>query len=1261
MPQLDSKGTPKSARTQSSLFSFFTTPKKNKQKAADRDSQDALLDQADELMDEDMLDEVEQAEKLMSTPCGRKRKAAVVDADNDMDVDDPLGNSCSDDGDDDADDDYKPETVPASQSRNGRSRRRIVEDSDDEDEMQPPQTPTLSRQSKVSSGTSAKTPTIARMRYSNAGSSATSEDLPLMSSLGPKSRPALLRTSTSTLSTASTSSIPLMQQLQSPPRTPTEAKRARASAFAKKNEERYAWLEDPRDAQGLRPGDSGYDKRTLLVPKAAWDKFSPFERQYWEIKCQHWDTVVFFKKGKFYELYENDATIAHQDFDLKMTDRVNMRMAGVPESSFDHWVAQFLAKGYRVARVDQKESRLAKEMRERGSTKKGDSLVLRELTGVLTAGTLVDPSLLTQDLATYCMALVEEIHEDTSTGMPVTSFGVAFVDTSTAQFNLCTIVDDDADRSGLETLLVQINPREVVYVRGGAGFGTLARSCSVEDAILTSPDARDGMAGISQATWRVLKHTCAATTDWISMAPRSEFWDVPASRREIDNASYFEAWPEALQTAADKQPLSLSAVGGLLSYLRTLKLDNDLASLGNFSFYSPMQHSTALVLDGPSLANLDIFRVSAEGGSGSTKGHAAEDGTLFALLNHARTPFGRRLLNRWICHPLRHASAINARLDAVEFLMGDVGDTIVEMLAGLPDLERTLSRIHAGRCKVPDFLSMLTGLGVASSIVKHLCELRSSALPARVQTLTTIFPELDELLAEFKSAFDMSVAETESRLLPFEGSDAPYDEASATVSEIDQWLDQHLREVCKRVGCKNITYRHIGKEQYQLEVPISVEVPSSYFMLSGTKAVRRYWSPELRAKVQQRAEAVETRTMVLDSYQARLYSSFDRHYGVTMKAVSVIAEIDCLLALATASRALGAPACRPTVLDDTSAGGYIEFRQLRHPCVALGGATDFVANDIVLGRRQDAVANGTTAGQQDSAANEKRTGPQHDDPASMILLTGPNMGGKSTLLRQLCLGVIMAQIGCHVPAQSAVITPVDRLFTRIGARDSLLAGRSTFMVEMAETAAIVRHATPRSLVVLDELGRGTSTHDGEAVAFAVLHTLCARLGCLGIFSTHYGLLADALLRSSVEPHLRPMHMACAVDEREHRVTFLYRLQHGIASKSHGMNVAAMAGVPTSIVDRASAVAEQFEQRLKLKHRDGGAGTDCLPLALQSDFANLMRVAALASDPPAVPDTHGPELPVGGTVCAKKANENQFWSCIVDHMLRTMPQLDNQHN
>ncbi|KAJ2763964.1 DNA mismatch repair protein msh6 [Coemansia nantahalensis] len=439
----------------------------------------------------------------------------------------------------------------------------------------------------------------------------------------------------------------------------------------------------------------------------------------------------------------------------------------------------------------------------------------------------------------------------------------------------------------------------------------------------------------------------------------------------------------------------------------------------------------------------------------------------------------------------------------------------------------------------------------------------------------------------------------------------------------------------------------MGKEHYQLEMPATVRVPDTYLRLSATKAVSRYWSPALREKVQERAEAVETQSMVLDSYQSRLYARFDRHYALAMKAVAVVAELDCLLALAAASGSLGAPACRPTILEDngctTGGGGYIEFRQLRHPCVALSvGASAFVANDIVLGRRHVTDGGG---------------GDDVDDPASMILLSGPNMGGKSTLLRQLCLGVILAQLGCYVPAQSAALVPVDRLFTRIGARDNLLAGRSTFMVEMAETATILRYATPRSLVVLDELGRGTSTHDGEAVAFGVLHGLCARLGCLGFFSTHYGLLGESLL--AVEPHLRPMFMACAVNEDEHRVTFLYRLQRGVASKSHGMNVAAMAGVPVAIVRRAAEAAERFERRLKLRQRSPQQSADdapaqILPLPLQSDFANLVRMATISCSAAGVPATSAHEAPIGGASAARRANENQYWSCIVDHLRRAVP-------
>ncbi|KAJ2759104.1 DNA mismatch repair protein msh6 [Coemansia sp. BCRC 34490] len=1303
---LSNSSTPKCARTQSTIFSFFSTPSKKTTSGAGaantKDSQDELLSQIDTSIDSAMLAEVEAAEKEFSSPTKNNPTAAAAKrkhrlfskksavGDDKMDVEMPEYSEEDDyeppsADDDDADEDYDPasaKTLVSDRSGAG-SRSRTVEDSDDDDvtddgvsddlsEDTPKRAsmaqPTHNRAGRLGI-TPFRAPDLKRVKYSTVGTSTSSEGTPLMAAFG---------------SPSSSDGVPLMAALGSSSAarglalsTGDDDKRARSAKFAKKNEERYKWLEDVRDAQKLRPTDAGYDKRTLHIPDSAWRGFSAFERQYWEIKSKHWDTVVFFKKGKFYELYENDATIGHQQFDLRMTDRVNMRMAGVPESSFDHWVAQFLAKGYKVARVDQMESKLAKDMRERGAAKKGDSLVTRELTGVLTVGTLVDPSLLTQDLATYCMAIVEATSEPAADSERSVSFGVAFVDTSTAQFHVCTISQDDADRSGLETLLVQTSPREVVYVRGGAGprqrvagalaSSSLTKGSSVDDDALASPDAWDGMAGISQATWRTLKSTCGPSTEWIAMAPRKEFWDVPTLRQELDHAAYFEggAWPPVLQQAADTERFALTAVGGLISYLRTLKLDRDLVSLGNFSAYSPMQHSTALVVDGPTMSNLDLFSIAAENGASvaAPKTSSAEEGTLFALLDHASTPFGRRLLSRWTCHPLRHAAAINARLDAVEFLMADAElvSRLVTTLKGLSDIERGLSRIHSGRCKVPDFIFVLRGLAAMDALVSQMRADYEHTAPALINALLRSFPPVSEVIEEFSNSFDETLAAAEGRLLPFAGSDAPYDAVLDTLTELDVWFAAHLRENRRRFDCASIVYKNLGKEHYQLEMPETIKVPGNYFRLSGTKAVSRYWSPELRAKVQERAEALETKSMVLDGFQARLYARFDKSYGRLMKATAVVAELDCLLALAIASQSMGSPACRPSILESSgsSDGGYVEFRQLRHPCVALSGsnASEFVANDIVLGRRHDVPA---------------------ADAASMILLTGPNMGGKSTLLRQLCLGVILAQLGCYVPAEAAALLPVDRLFTRIGARDNMLAGRSTFMVEMAETATILRYATPRSLVVLDELGRGTSTHDGEAVAYGALHALCSRLGCLGVFSTHYGLLAESLLSASgsahsVEPHLRPMFMACAVNEEERRVTFLYRLQSGIASKSHGMNVAAMAGVPLPIVSRACAVAEEFERKIKDKQRrsrphadatglvsgtDSSAeppGPQMLPIALQSDFANLLRMSQLESSAAGKTASSAADdvLPVAGTNAARKANENQYWCCIVDHLCRAM--------
>lgn len=236
---------------------------------------------------------------------------------------------------------------------------------------------------------------------------------------------------------------------------------ATPSGKKQKNEVRYGWLADVQDADKNAPNHPDYDPRTLYIPPEAWAEFTAFEKQYWEIKCKLYDTVVFFKKGKFYELYEDDATIGHQHFDLKLTDRVNMRMVGVPESSLDMWASQFIGKGYKIARVDQKETALGKEMREKG-TKSGkeEKIIRRELACVLTGGTLVDESMLQDDMATYCVA----IKESTEDGKPC--FGISFVDTSTGEFSI-TQFSDDLELTKFETFVAQIRPRELILEKVG--------------------------------------------------------------------------------------------------------------------------------------------------------------------------------------------------------------------------------------------------------------------------------------------------------------------------------------------------------------------------------------------------------------------------------------------------------------------------------------------------------------------------------------------------------------------------------------------------------------------------------------------------------------------------------------------------------------------------------------------------------------------------------------------------------------------------
>lgn len=455
-----------------------------------------------------------------------------------------------------------------------------------------------------------------------------------------------------------------------------DKKFSKQKASASEPSERHTWLAHPLDADRRPPGHPEYDPRTLYIPPGT--KFSNFEQQYWDIKRKFWDTIVFFKKGKFYELYEKDAVIGHQLFDLKLTDRVNMCMVGVPEASLDLWASQFVAKGYKVARVDQMESALAKEMRER-DVKKGpikakpeDKVIRRELAAVLTSGTLVDPGMLQGDMSTYCMAIKEVDREN------VPAFGVAFVDTATAHFQLCEFTDD-VDMTKFETLIAQIRPGELL----------IEKSC------------------VSAKVLRILKNNTTPTTLWNYLKPSKEFWTADTTVKEVEVSEYFESstddnidgWPSVLREAREKE-LAMSSFGALLQYLRTLKIERELVTLGNFDWYDPIRKATSLVLDGQSLINLEIFANNFDGGV---------EGTLFAMLNRCITPFGKRLLRQWVCHPLADAEKINARLDAVDALNADssITSNFTSSLSKLPDLERLISRVHAGRCKAQDFLKVL--------------------------------------------------------------------------------------------------------------------------------------------------------------------------------------------------------------------------------------------------------------------------------------------------------------------------------------------------------------------------------------------------------------------------------------------------------------------------------------------------------------------------------------------------------------------------
>ena len=1056
----------------------------------------------------------------------------------------------SDGEDNDPEDDFVPKERDASEirrkSKAPRKLRRIL-DSDSDDEFVPPdaeeEDDDISSEGLVSSDdlplpslappSASSAPSAPSAPYASSAPSAPSAsgvqpmDVASSSSSTASTRNPLdafkmgasssSNTTTTTSSSASTTSRMMMMSTK-------EIKRAeKKKVFEAKNKGRYPFLENVRDANRIPEGEEGYDPTTLYINPAVFtakgkNKLTNFEKQYWAIKKDLYDTILFVQKGKFYELFEKDADIAHQVLGLKMTDRTNMRMCGVPEMHFQKWAAQLIALGYKVARVAQSETKIGSDIARKEGTKSASaSLIRRELKEVLTSGTVVNEDMLGSADARFLMAVVEG--PVSPTGRQI---GVAFVDCATGKFSAAQL-DDDDHLTLLETVLVQIKPVEILY----------EKNC------------------LSKEVLSLLRVHIPLSSGLVALVGGSSFWDG-AKAASWSRSVYSDpaSIPASLTDTLDNG-LRAHALGGLFAYLHKMQRATDLVSQGSFTVYDVVRSAECMVMDGQTLFNLNVLNNSVDG---STRG------TLYELAMFCVSPFGKRRFRHELSYPLVSASAITLRQNAVEVLRSssELTEEIERLLRALPDVERLISRIHSGSCPLPKFLDVLDAFDRTSRFATSSLSpdsvagkaLQNSELLAQI--IQSAFPPLRGPLAEMATMFDRAYAREQGKIKPNPGVHPEYDQLSARRDELQAGLHEHLREIKSSIS-RDAVFVHRGKEMFQIEVPVKTSVPKEWHVKSTTKAKARYWSPYLEDKLPELDELEERLRLIQLSLLKHFEGLFDVYYSIWATAVDALAMLDVLLSLKSFSLALAEPKSLPTLVDNQESSSsntavpVLELKEVRHPCVRVTRASSFIPNDVTVGG----------------------SGP------GGVLLTGPNMGGKSTLLRSVCVSVILAQMGAYVPAAAMRFSPVDRIFTRIGAHDHIMRGQSTFMVELLETASVLKHGTRNSLVIMDELGRGTSTFDGYAIAYAVLSHILTNIGARTLFSTHYHALCEEF---ASDPRVSLQHMTCYVDPEADEVTFLYKLAEGVASKSYGMNVAKLAGVESTIVDRATAKAKEFEMQ-----------------------------------------------------------------------------------
>ncbi|HET6796119.1 MAG TPA: DNA mismatch repair protein MutS [Gemmatimonadales bacterium] len=801
----------------------------------------------------------------------------------------------------------------------------------------------------------------------------------------------------------------------------------------------------------------------------------PMLKHWRELKAQHRDTILFYRVGDFYEMFNEDAELAARILDIALTSRGDgVPLAGVPVKAAAEYLRQLVAAGQRVAICEQVED-----------PKLARGLVRREVVETLTPGALLQDGWVAGGRNNWIVA----IWQGSGEAGKRRAIGLAAVDLSTGEFVLETTHED-----GLQEVLSRFAPAELVT--------------SDTSALPPYPASL--------------------------LVTRRERWEFDPDLARDDLARRFGlASLDGLGVGPDDAP-AVGAAGALLRYLGELQP----AGVPHLARPAVRRSDAFLWLDEMTRRNLELIEPLRSGARGCT---------LLETIDATVTAMGARLLRQWLLSPLRDPAAIEVRLDAVEIAVSDARGRgrLREALDGIRDLERLAGRAAAGRATPRELGALRDSFNRLPDVAGALAALAGATLPdsGRSQLLLQASDELD-LLADLSSRLSAALSDRMPAALVDgdvirPGYDAELDELRTLRDGGRRYIASLQQRERERTGIPSLKVGFNKVFGYYLEITHThaSRVPADYERRQTLATAERYVTPELKdyeSRVLGAEERIIAREAALfGELRVLIAQAIQR----IQKTARILAQLDVVAGLA--ERAISGRYVRPRVTGSFE----ITLKGSRHPVIErMMPRESFIPNDL-----------------------------RFTDSERVLLVTGPNMAGKSTILRQIGHCLVLAQMGSYVPADEAVIGTVDRLFTRVGASDNLVEGQSTFMVEMSETSAILHNASARSLVLLDEIGRGTSTYDGVAIAWAVTEHLHDRIGCKTMFATHYHELMQLPERLQ---HARNYNVA--VQEAGEAVVFLHRLEPGGTDRSYGIHVGQLAGLPRAVVTRAREILSVLE-------------------------------------------------------------------------------------